>query len=219
MLTRWRCRAASSGCRCPGTTRRRAWRSSATCSRYARMRRGARAISNSSGASMVSNPQRMCGGSCLTPVTWSWGSGMCTSGRLLRRPWIPGTDSSRRNTTRHAPGLRKMPWVSGARICVCTEWKVPAVTSLWAAPCRCGIDTTEPQTFATAGSGCCASSTRSVSIRSSAAELMQMREDFPYGRFALEVQHDHAAAARLPGISGRERRFDRTIQGPATGCL
>jgi len=42
---------ASCVCRSPGKTHRRSWRFASTCSRYGRTRRGARAISNSSGAS------------------------------------------------------------------------------------------------------------------------------------------------------------------------
>ena len=83
--------ARSCTCRCRGTIRRRSWRSANTCSRCGPTRRGARATSNSSGASTASIRWTKCGASCSTRVIWCWGWATFTWARRWRRRWIRGT--------------------------------------------------------------------------------------------------------------------------------
>jgi allophanate hydrolase subunit 1 len=76
-----------------------------------------------------------------------------------RHRWSPPS------TTRRAPGRRPMSWASAAPICASMAWKGRAATSCSAAPSRCGTPTARPTPLSKANPGCCASSTRSGSIR------------------------------------------------------
>ena len=102
--------------------------------------------------------------SCSKPAIWSWAWATSISARRWPRHSTRVTVSSPPSTTRRAPGRRKTQSALAAPTCACTAWKAPAVTSSSAAPCRCGTATRRPLT--SRSRGCCASSTRCVSIRS-----------------------------------------------------
>ena len=173
-------RRASCTCRCPGTTRRRSWPSTSTCSRCAPTRPGARATSSSSAASTASTRSTTCSASSSTPATWCSASATSTSARRSRRRSIRGTAWSPPSTTRRAPGRRRTPSASAAPTCASTAWKGPGgyqfvgrTLQMW----NRFRDTADVR--ARHARGCCASSIRSASTRSSAEELLEMRARLP----------------------------------------
>ena len=85
---RWRCRRASSTCRCPGTTPPRGSPSTSTCSRCARTRPGARATSSSSAASTGSTASRQVQRDRLRrELSGAWASATSISARRWPRRW------------------------------------------------------------------------------------------------------------------------------------
>ena len=81
-----------------------------------------------------------------------------------------------------------MRLVSEERTCVSTAWRGPGATSSSDARCRCGTAIGDTVDFRDGKQWLLRFFDQIRFYPVSAAELAQMREDFPYGRFRLEVQ-------------------------------
>ena len=94
-------------------------------------------------------------------------------------------------TTKYNPARTWTPenavGIGGAYMCV-YGMEGPGGYQFVGRTCRCGTAGARPPTSPTASRGCCASSTRSASIPVSAEELLEIREDFPLGRYQLKIE-------------------------------
>ena len=63
-----------------------------------------------------------------------------------------------------------------------------AAISSSAARCRCGTRIARRGSSSRARRGCCASSIRSASFRCRAAELLEMRDAFPHGKYSVDIE-------------------------------
>jgi urea carboxylase len=117
----------------------------------------------------------------------------------LGYPLIRAIGWSPPNTTRREPGRRKTRWASAGRICASTAWKARAAISLSAAPCRCGSRYHEVADFA--GKPWLLRFFDQLRFYPvSAEELLEIRRDFPLGRYPLRIEHSTLRLA-VPAIS------------------
>ena len=214
-----RCRRASSTCRCPGTIRRRGSRSE----KYMQSVRAdapwcpsnIEFIRRINGLDSVDDVQRIVFDASYLVL----GLGDVYLGAPVATPLDP---RHRLVTTKYNPARTWTPenavGIGGAYLCVYGMEGpggyqfVGRTVQMW------NRFRADAPTSATASPGCCASSTRSASIRSASEELLAFRAAFPRGRRRAEDRGDDVPVRRLPRVPRRQRRVDRGVpRAPAGG--
>ena len=144
---------------------------------------------------------------------------MSISARRWPRRSIRAIASSRRSTTRRAPGRPRTRSASAAPICACTAWRARAAISLSGAPCRCGIAIARPRTSRDGKQWLLRFFDQIRFYPVSAEELLKMRRRLSAGALRAARRADHAEARRPAPLPCRERRVHRRVQGASAGCI
>ena len=204
---------ASCTCRCRGTTRRPARRSSATCTACAPTRRGARGTSSSSAASTASTPSTTCTASCSTPSYLVLGLGDVYLGAPVATPLDP---RHRLVTTKYNPARTWTPenavGIGGAYLCIYGMEGpggyqfVGRTVQVWNRDARGAA--LRPSR------GCCGRSTSSAGTRSTPTSCSTMRAAQAAGELRIEIEDGDVPPAPTTSVPRRPRRRDRRVPRP-----